>query len=236
MALFAVIGDSFICKILKQVSHDYDLDYEEMKSRYCGESSFEKSVPSKKKTKKLVIDLEVAREPEAPEVEAPEVEAPEVEAPEPEPVTKKGGGRGSSKVVLKALSKMKKPELVQECERRDLDSEGTVAQLKERVKDAREAEGTAPVPKPAKKTKEVSPPKEVAPAKKKAPVSPPKEVAPVPVLLEEEEDVEWEDASPPKESAFEEEDIEEDLEARLRKILADAEDEDEDEDGNEDDN
>ena len=159
MALFAVIGDSFICKILKQVSHDYDLDYEEMKSRYCGESSFEKSVPSKKKTKKLVIDLEVAREPEAPEVEAPEVEAPEVEAPEPEPVTKKGGGRGSSKVVLKALSKMKKPELVQECERRDLDSEGTVAQLKERVKDAREAEGTAPVPKPAKKTKPPKKPK-----------------------------------------------------------------------------
>ena len=55
MALFAAIGDRFIAKILKQVASDYNLDYEEMKTRYCGDTSFELSVP----TKKLVVDLEV---------------------------------------------------------------------------------------------------------------------------------------------------------------------------------
>jgi hypothetical protein len=64
MALFAAIGDRFVAKILRQVASDYNLDFEEMKSRYCGKSSFETMVP----TKQFQVDLEEPEVPEVPEV------------------------------------------------------------------------------------------------------------------------------------------------------------------------
>ena len=206
MALFAAIGDRFIAKILKQVASDYNLDYEEMKTRYCGDTSFELSVP----TKKLVVDLEVP-------IKAVKVPKPKVvKVPEPD--------------APKALSKMKKPDLVRECEERDLDSEGTVAQLKDRIKEARDGAG-------------VTPAKKKAPAKKKEPKA--KSPPPPPVVLEEEEEPE-EDEEPDSPggirakqlreeevSDFEEEPEEDDLQARLRKILADAEEEEFDEEDEE---
>lgn len=243
MALFAAIGDRFIAKILKQVANDYSLDFEEMKTRYCGKSSFELMVP----TKQVEVDLE------APE---PEVESePEIEvAPQPKKkaATKKKAEKvkepkeDTSKKPM-ALSKMKKPELVAECEERGLDSEGTVAQLKERLKEARDLEGAAPKKKaPAKKAEKAKEPKEKkkAPSKKKAEKAPP----PPPEPLEEEAETEAEDEEPDspggirakmlkeaknfeEEEPEEEEEEEEDLQERLRKILAEAEEEEfEDED------
>ena len=246
MALFAAIGDRFIAKILKQVANDYSLDFEEMKTRYCGKSSFELMVP----TKQVEVDLE------APE---PEVESePEIEvAPQPKKkaATKKKAEKvkepkeDTSKKPM-ALSKMKKPELVAECEERGLDSEGTVAQLKERLKEARDLEGAAPKKKaPAKKAEKAEKAKEPkekkkAPSKKKAAPPPP----PPPEPLEEEAETEAEDEEPDspggirakmlkeaknfeEEEPEEEEEEEEDLQERLRKILAEAEEEEfEDED------
>jgi hypothetical protein len=204
MALFAAIGDRFIAKILKQVASDYNLDYEEMKTRYCGEASFELSVP----TKKLVVDLEVPIKVKVPKaVKAPK----EPDAP-------------------KALSKMKKPDLVRECEERDLDSEGTVAQLKDRIKEAREAEAGVSPAKPVKK----APTKKKEAKKTKSP--------PPPVVLEEEPEEEEPDSpggvrarqlrDREEEEEFEDE-PEDDLQARLRKILAEAEEEEFDEEDDE---
>lgn len=36
MALFAVISDDFIFKILRKAATDYNLEFYELKSRYCG--------------------------------------------------------------------------------------------------------------------------------------------------------------------------------------------------------
>ena len=121
MALFAAIGDRFISKILKQVAHDYKLDYEEMKSRYLGAESFEKQ--RELQTLDLsepVAPVKKARKPRAPK-------APSDQVP---------------------LSKMKKADLVAECEKLGLDPEGTIAQLKERVKEAR-LHPSSPAPEPA---------------------------------------------------------------------------------------
>ena len=120
MALFAAIGDRFISKILKQVAHDYKLDYEEMKSRYLGAESFEKQ------RELQVLDLS---EPAAPVKKARKPKAPSDQVP---------------------LSKMKKADLVAECEKLGLDPEGTIAQLKERVKEARlHPSSPAPEPSPS---------------------------------------------------------------------------------------
>jgi len=116
MALFAAIGDRFIAKILKQVAHDYKLDFEDMKSRYLSEP----------------------KTPEAPK--APKViEAPgaPLKAERPKKVSEPKKASDENKPM--AISKMKKPDLIAECNARGLDSEGTVAQLKERVKEARAA-------------------------------------------------------------------------------------------------
>jgi len=210
MALFAAIGDRFVAKILRQVASDYNLDFEEMKSRYCGKSSFETMVP----TKQFQVDLE---EPEVPEV------------PKKKKASKPKEPKDVEVKKPMALSKMKKPELVAECEERGLDSEGTVAQLKERLKEARDSDTPSAPKEPAKKK---------ASTKKKAAPPPP----PPPPLEEEfeEEEEELEEPDSPggvrakmlrDASEFEEEEPEEeeeedgDLQARLRKILAEAEEE-----------
>lgn len=216
MALFAAIGDRFIAKILRQVASDYNLDYEEMKTRYCGDTSFELSMPTKDlKVNQLTVDLEETKV-------VPKAKAPKVSKPKAVKVPK-----APNEPVAMALSKMKKPDLVRECEERDLDSEGTVAQLKDRVKEAREASGIPSKKKGAPKSKE---PKAV---KVKSP--------PPPVVLEEEEPEEEEEEpdSPGgirarqlrdrEEEEEEEEEEPDDLQDRLRKILAEAEEEEFDE-------
>jgi hypothetical protein len=245
MALFAAIGDRFVAKILKQVANDYNLDFEEMKTRYCGKSSFELMVP----TKQVEVDLEdpdrFAINSKEPESDTEIVPAPKPKKKASKPKEPKEPKEDTSKKLM-ALSKMKKPDLVAECEERGLDSEGTVAQLKERVKEARESEAPA-APKAAKKpaAKKEKAPKETkekkAPSKKKAAPPPP----PPPEPLEEEEpdaETEGEEEEPDspggirakmlreakefeEEEEVEEEEEDEDLQTRLRKILAEAEEE-----------
>lgn len=222
MALFAAIGDRFIAKILKQVASDYNLDFEEMKSRYCGDTSFELSISTKElKKNQLTVDLEAPAPIKAvkiPKPKAPKaVDAPPKAPKVPKPTKVPDEPKGPAPM---ALSKMKKPDLVAECEERGLDSEGTVAQLKERVKDARAALGEK---KPARKKADPKP--------KAAPPPPP------PVPLEEEdgeEDENLKELLDLKEIEEEEEEEHDDLQARLRKILAEAE-EDEFEEEDEDD-
>jgi len=238
MALFAAIGDRFVAKILKQVANDYNLDFEEMKTRYCGKSSFELMVP----TKQVEVDLEAPAVPE-PESDTEIVPAPKPKKKASKPKEPKEPKEDTSKKLM-ALSKMKKPDLVAECEERGLDSEGTVAQLKERVKEARESEApTAPkaAKKPAAK-KEKATKEKKAPSKKKVAPPPP----PPPEPLEEEEpdaETEGEEEEEPdspggirakmlreakefeEEEEVEEEEEDEDLQTRLRKILAEAEEE-----------
>jgi hypothetical protein len=227
MALFAVIGDRFISKILRQVASDYNLDFEEMKARYCGESSFELSEPVKPKVQVpkpnvLEVDLEALPAPvKVPKPKAPaKPKAPKVPKPKVTPDQAFSDAHVYTEPEkLMALSKMKKPDLVAECDSRGLDSEGTVAQLKDRVKDARESDPAAAT-KGKGKTKPKADPK-------------PKKVSlPPPVPLEEEDtDTVEEEGDPdkeeidPEEDEFEVEAEEDDLQARLRKILAEAEEE-----------
>ena len=231
MALFAAIGDRFISKILRQVASDYNLDFEEMKARYCGESSFELSEPVKPKVQVpkpnvLEVDLEALPAPvKVPKPKAPaKPKAPKVPKPKVTPDQAFSDAHVYTEPEkLMALSKMKKPELVAECDSRGLDSEGTVAQLKDRVKDAREADPAATT-KGKGKTKPKADPK---PKKVSLPPPPP----PVPLeeedtdTVDEEGDPDKEEEGDPEEDEFEVEAEEDDLQARLRKILAEAEEE-----------
>ena len=195
-----------ITQTLKQVAHDYSLEYKELKARYCSKESLTEFVPRSGQT--VTVDLEVPAEA-AVEVEAPAKKVPTV---------KKTG-------VLMALSKMKKTDLVRECEERGLDSEGTVSQLKDRVKEARDQEDPETKPKETKaKPKAKTKTKEAKAPKAKKVVAPPP--PPPPVALEEDAD-EDED----EEAVIEEADDEEyaddgfgDAE-KLRRILLEAEEE-----------
>ena len=193
-------GDLFVGKIAKQIASDYSLDYSEIKARYCGKSSFEVPVP------------EAA--PEVPVSKPEPVKAKKVKVPVDDPPSVVFSG------PLMAFSKMKKGDLVSECERRNLDSEGTVSQLKERVKEARDADSpVAAAPKGKGKGKAKAAPK----AKGKKDKSPPPPPPPPPqsdfVPLEEEVD----DDDDNGESDLEKGDS---LQARLRQMLgAEAEEE-----------
>ena len=186
-----------ITQTLKQVAHDYSLEYKELKARYCSKESLTEFVPRSGQT--VTVDLEV---PAEVEVEAPAKKVPTV---------KKTG-------VSMALSKMKKTDLVRECEERGLDSEGTVSQLKDRVKEARDQEDPETKPKETKAKPKVKAKEPKAPKAKKV-VAPP----PPPVALEEDEDED--------EAVIEEADDDEyaddgfgDAE-KLRRILLEAEEE-----------
>jgi hypothetical protein len=233
MALYAAIGAEFkssilkefdsllderirtvITQTLKQVAHDYELNYKELKARYCSKESLtEYDVPGG--TQVVSVDLEV----DAP-VPKPKKPSAKRAAKEPKAASEQGD-------KLLALSKMKKADLIEECERRGLDSEGTIPQLKERVKDARA--GAEPVKEPkAPKAKPKEPkvkPKEPK-VKAKEPV-----VQPPPASLEEEEfepvcrkcpdevEDEEEEEEIEVEDELDDEDVE-DRQTRLRKILA----------------
>jgi len=178
MALYAAIGAEFkrsvmaefssllderiksvITQTLKQVAHDYELNYKELKSKYCSKESL-----NEYETQTVSVDLELDAthhdEPDAEAALAPK-KATKAKAPkEPKESATQPKASSPSEQGDKplALSKMKKADLVEECERRGLDSEGTIPQLKERVKDARAAEEPAKTkvkePKKASKVKE----------------------------------------------------------------------------------
>jgi hypothetical protein len=264
MALYSAIGVEFkrslmtefeallderiktiITRTLKQVAHDYELNYKELKSRYCSKESLEHyELPGQ--TRVVTVDLE--EHPTAAAAKKPVAKKPEPEPePEAEAVPKEPKAKAASAVM--ALSKMKKGDLVAECESRGLDSEGTVSQLKERVKEARDKE----VPestrkKPKAKEPKAKEPKAKEPKEKKAP-APKKEKAPAkvkekkvevppppPVALEEEEPGDDDEdicqrVDDEDEFEFEEEDTEDDkarLQRNLLKILAEANEEEED--------
>ena len=216
MALYTAIGSQFkaslmkefdslvderiksvITQTLKQVAHDYDLDYKALKIRYCSKESLVEYVTVDLNEARHEVD-EYAFEPE-PEAKAP---VPEAKAKVKVKVT------ASKAKPAMALSKMKKSELVEECEVRGLDSEGTVSQLRERLKDSRDP---APV-KTKKKVEEPVKKKKVEgdPVKKKAVKK--KKVAPVPAPV------------PPPHVALEEEEDED--EVHVKPALAEEEDED----------
>jgi len=115
---------------LKQVAHDYDLEYQDLKDKYLTEG--------------VEMDgTEVAPSPpKAVKKTKPKAKAPaQIQAAPAKP----------------ALSKMKKDDLVKECEEFGISSEGTVPQLRERLKGAR-AGTLAPAPEappPAPKKKAV---------------------------------------------------------------------------------
>ena len=215
MALYSAIGSQFkaslmkefdsllderiksvITQTLKQVAHDYDLDYKALKNRYCSKESLVEYV---------TVDLNEARQEARHEVETQIVDHDEYAfEPEPEPVVKpKAKVTASKPKPAMALSKMKKAELVEECEVRGLDSEGTVSQLRERLKNSRDPEPAKKKASPKKKVAEGDPDpvkKKASPKKKKVEGDPDKkkpvkkkkeEPAPVPhavVALEEEDE------------------------------------------------
>ena len=236
MALYTAIGSQFkaslmkefdsllderiksvITQTLKQVAHDYDLDYKALKNRYCSKESLVEYV---------TVDLNEARHEARHEAETQIVDHDEYAfEPEPEPKVTVPKAKVTASKPAMALSKMKKAELVEECEVRGLDSEGTVSQLRERLKDSRD-------PEPVKTKKKASPKKKVAegdpdPVKKKAsprkkkvegdPVKK-KKVAPVPapvppphVALEEEDEDEDDDGVHVKPALEEEDEDDEDV-------------------------
>ena len=152
MAMFAALGDKFVCGILKQIAADYSLDYKEMKAKYTGAKSFDLFGPSEHTEKEIEeLDLETepeiapvkpkkasAKEPKAPKAKTkePKAKAKETKKKEPEP-------KGDAPM---ALSKMKKQDLIDELEEQGIDTDKlTVAKLKELVKGAREKSGVVTV-------------------------------------------------------------------------------------------
>ena len=155
MAMFAALGDKFVCGILKQIAADYSLDYKEMKAKYTGAKSFDLFGPSEHTAKEIEeLDLETepeiapvkAKKPKSPKAKAPktkEVKAKEPKAKAKETKKKEPEPKGDAPM---ALSKMKKQDLIDELEEQGIDTDKlTVAKLKELVKGAREKSGVVTV-------------------------------------------------------------------------------------------
>lgn len=226
MAMFAALGDKFICGILKQVAADYSLDYKEMKAKYTGAKSFDLFGPSDH-TEKEIEELDLETEPEIAPVkakkpkEAKKKEPKKKETLKEAPVKKTKAKAVEPKAGPMALSKMKKQDLIDELEEQGIDTDKlTVAKLKELVKGAREQSGVV-VAKGGRKAKAV----------KEVPVHNHEPLTEEPVedcalcdthgdILTEEPEAEFEVQN------------QETLEARLAAILAEAN-EDEEEDGDE---
>ena len=153
MAMFAAIGDKFICSILKQVAADYSLDYKELKRRYTGPTSLEEYEPSAKSQRDMEeFDLET----ETVKPVKPKEKPVKPVKPKEKPVKPKKVKKSSDEpVVPMALSKMKKQDLIDELDSLGIDSDGlTVVKLKEKVKEARESAGVV-VAKGGRKPKAV---------------------------------------------------------------------------------
>ena len=224
MAMFAALGDKFICGILKQVAADYSLDYKEMKAKYTGAKSFDLFGPSDH-TEKEIEELDLETEPEIAPVKAKKTKEAKKKEPKKKetlkeaPKTKAKAKAVEPKAGPMALSKMKKQDLIDELEEQGIDTDKlTVAKLKELVKGAREQSGVV-VAKGGRKAKAV----------KEVPVHNHEPLTEEPVedcalcdthgdILTEEPEAEFEVQN------------QETLEARLAAILAEAN-EDEEEDG-----
>ena len=155
MAMFAALGDKFICGILKQVAADYSLDYKEMKAKYTGAKSFDLFGPSEH-TEKEIEELDLETEPEITPVKTKKASAKEPKAPKAKEVKAKEPKAKAKETKKKepepkgdapmALSKMKKQDLIDELEEQGIDTDKlTVAKLKELVKGAREKSGVVTV-------------------------------------------------------------------------------------------
>lgn len=152
MAMFAALGDKFICGILKQVALDYSLDYKEMKAKYTGAKSFDLFGPSEHTAKEIEkLDLETepeitpvkTKKPKSPKAKEPKAKTKEPKAKAKETKNKEPEPKGDAPM---ALSKMKKQDLIDELEEQGIDTDKlTVAKLKELVKGAREKLGVVTV-------------------------------------------------------------------------------------------
>jgi hypothetical protein len=129
MSLYAAIGAEFkkailseldslvdvriqrvITQTLKQVAYDYSLNYKDLKTRYCTVT------PPAPPPSPVQPPVQPPTPPQVPPVAA----APQVPPVAPESQL--------------PMSKMKKRDLELECERRGLCPDGTISELKERVK------------------------------------------------------------------------------------------------------
>jgi hypothetical protein len=150
MAMFAALGDKFVCGILKQIAADYSLDYKEMKAKYTGVKSFDLYTASDHTEKELEeLDLEEAPSPvKAKKAKEPKTkakaketlkEAPKTKAKAKETKKKEPEPKGDAPM---ALSKMKKQDLIDELDSLGIDTDKlTVVKLKELVKEARDKSG-----------------------------------------------------------------------------------------------
>lgn len=251
MALYAAIGAEFkkailseldalveerlkrvITQTLKQVAHDYSLNYKDLKTRYCADPS----APAPPAPPPV-------QPPSVPAPPTPPQVAPVAAVPPPPQVPSAAAVPPESQLPM---SKMKKRDLELECERRGLCPDGTISELKERVKHARLLEKPA---KKARKPKDPNAPKKEwkkspsppaassasgAPATSATPAAPVAPGAPLkaPRPLEiEDDDVDLDDADEFEKEFDEEDDQGETMQSRIRRLLAEhGEELDEDDD------
>lgn len=151
MAMFAALGDKFVCGILKQIAADYSLDYKELKSRYTGPTSLELYEPAKSKKSKVPEvheeeEMDLADDPPTSAPVSPVAKAPKAKKSKPKEKPKEKAvvkAKEAVPGVPMALSKMKKQDLLDELSGLgiDTDSKMTVVVLKGMVKDARAGQG-----------------------------------------------------------------------------------------------
>lgn len=116
---------------LKQVAHDYDLSYKELKVAYM-----ESDVNIRDNLPEPEPEAEPTPEPTPKPKPKAKAKKSVLKAPGPKPVkapepVKAAPAQAASKTPL---SKMKKDECISECRRLGLSTEGTVPQLRERIK------------------------------------------------------------------------------------------------------
>ena len=153
---------------LKQVAHDYDLSYKELKVAYLDTES----VPTPEPEAEVEPTPEPTPEPKAkskakPKKSVPK-ETPAPKAPEPVKAAEKSKPEPVQAAPVKtALSKMKKDECLSECRRLGLSTDGTVPQLRERIREALKGGGAPPVSSGPDAPKATPPPKKGGGSKKK---------------------------------------------------------------------
>jgi len=236
MSLYAAIGAEFkkailseldslvdvriqrvITQTLKQVAYDYSLNYKELKTRYCTVTP-----PAPPPSPVAPPAQPPAKPPVAPPT------PPQVPPTPPVPqVPSAAAGPPVAPESQLPMSKMKKRDLEIECERRGLCPDGTISELKERVKHARLLEKPAKkarkpkdpnAPKKERKKKEVSPSPPAASSASAAPAAPVK--ASRPLEIEDDEEDNLDDADEFEKEFDEEDDQGETMQSRIRRLLA----------------
>ncbi len=244
MALYAAIGAEFkkailseldslvdvriqrvITQTLKQVAYDYSLNYKELKTRYCTVT------PPAPPPSPVAPPVQPPVQPPAqPPVQPPVAPPTPPQVPPVPQVPSAAAGPPVAPESQLPMSKMKKRDLEMECERRGLCPDGTISELKERVKHARLLEKPAKkarkpkdpnAPKKERKKKEVSPSPPAASSASAAPAAP---AAPVkasrPLEIEDDEEDNLDDADEFEKEFDEEDDQGETMQSRIRRLLA----------------